>query len=133
MPMLPFHLPLIRPQHEHFLRLLRLLLYNLPMKRHALPPHIPHQHQSHDKSHTEQNDIHRHRIVLKCAVSQGVETLLGEVQEASEADYQAVDLDSDMLVGEEGFGGQGEGVEEYLAERSEPEDFCAVVGDCGVV
>lgn len=62
------------------------------MNRMAPSRHKAHKEDTNKECKTEQYDIDRHGVAVESAMRDGVETGLGEVEEAREADDEAVDF-----------------------------------------
>lgn len=107
--LLPPHTPIptssLSTRHQPLPRPLRLLLHRLPLNRMAPPRHIPHEHHTHQQRTRKQYHIHGHGIIPESKMRRSVQPALGEIQDPSRANDEAVDF----------------------AEGSEAEDFGGVV------
>lgn len=82
----------IRARHQRLPRPLRLRLDILPQDDMALPVHEGDQRNANDQGQRQENDVDGDGVVAKGPVRQGVEAGLREVEEARQADDQAVDF-----------------------------------------
>ena len=73
-------------------RTLRRLLDILPQNRMTLPIHKRHQRNTNEQRNAEENEVHGDGIVAEDLVGQRVEAGLAEVEDAGEADDEAVDF-----------------------------------------
>lgn len=83
---------LIGTWHEYFPRFLCLLFNVLTQDLMALPPDEGDQDDADQQRSAEQDDIDGDGVVLEHLVGCGVESRLGEVEQAGETDDQAVDF-----------------------------------------
>jgi hypothetical protein len=90
-PIIPYPRPL-RTRHQNLPRALSLLLNPLSDDFMALLPHESHERDAHQQRTAQQHNIDRHGVAVECAMGGSVEGRLREVEEAGEADDEAVDF-----------------------------------------